>query len=40
MSAVLQPTDVTATMLLVLLARGSGKISLDWLVRRYLLGAS
>ena len=35
------PTHIQwAAMLLVLLARGPGKISLDWLVRRYLLGAS
>ena len=27
-----------AAMLLVLLARGPGKLSLDWLVRHYLLG--
>jgi putative oxidoreductase len=34
------PTHIQwAAMLLVLLARGPGKISLDWLVRRYLLGA-
>ena len=34
------PTHIQwAAMLLVLLARGPGKISLDWLVRRYLQGA-
>ena len=34
------PTHIQwAAMLFVLLARGPGKISLDWLVRRYLQGA-
>lgn len=34
------PTHVQwAAMLLVLLARGPGKISIDWLIRRRLIGA-
>ncbi|MFJ4290650.1 DoxX family protein [Cupriavidus sp. NPDC089707] len=34
------PTHIQwAAMLLVLLARGPGKLSLDWLIRRRLLGA-
>jgi putative oxidoreductase len=33
------PTHIQwAAMLLVLLARGPGKVSLDWLIRRRLLG--
>ncbi len=35
------PTHIQwAAMLLVLLARGPGKLSLDWLVRRWFLGDS